>query len=234
MPYYGQNNPAGIVLQNAAPSTFSNLATAGIKAGTEVYKTKANASSKWAKRALTLGVADSTARAFGYNDIVDSLGKGAQFVGDRAADIASSYGATDAVTDTLHQIAGKTGEAAAKASDVYQKAALNLHLQDDLKALFKGATKEGKLLDDNLITRLVNKGKNTTGESTYLDELGGLGVGALAAYGLVKGGKALMNRHIYKADRKAEHQHDIDLARELKKVDTGNLLLHGKAKNLRG
>lgn len=229
---YGQNNPS-VILQSAAPSALSSVATAGIKAGTEVYKTKANSGGKWAKRALTLGVADSTARAFGYNDIVDSLGKGAQFVGDKAADIMSSYGVNDTVTGTVHQLAGKTGEAAAKASEAYQKSALNLHLKDDLKAFFKAATKEGKLLNTE-VTDLVNEGYGTTGNPTYLDEVGALGLGSLAAYGLVKGGKALVNRHIYKADRKAEHKHDIDLAKELKKIDTGNLLLHGKAKNLRG
>lgn len=190
--------------------------------------------SKLGKKLVTLLGANEGARVLGFDNVIDAAGKGIGFVGDKATELGKALGgiqapAADVIQSTTHGISDKLSQA----SEAYEKSLLGgFNLTRDLKGFVKGVTNNGAALQGKP-TEWVNKGLGTTGQQTYLEELGVAGLGALAAAGVIKGAKALTKRHIYKKDRAVEHKHDIDLAKELKKVDTKDMLLASKAKDFK-
>lgn len=234
MAYYGEAAPS-VVVTGGGSKASSAISTIADSASKIYQNTKEkSAGSKLGKKLVTLIGANEGARVLGFDNIIDAAGKGVGFVGDKATELGKALGGIQAPTaetiqSTIHGVSDKLSEA----SKAYENSILGgLHLSDDLKAFTKGITDNGSAVQGP-ITKYVNKGYGSTGRQTYLDELTVAGLGTLAAAGVIKGAKALTKRHIYKKDRAVEHKHDLDLAKELKKVDTRDMMLASKAKDFK-
>lgn len=233
--YYGQT-PSTNITVNPGGSTGEKISgLAGMLKGNSQKNKDTSKTAKLLATAAGAVGANEASILLGNENIVDAMGKGIGSLGEGAIDVSKALGGiqsnqAEALKQVVQNVSGKVNEA----SQALQNSPFGkIHPIRDAAGAFIGATDHGKLWDSKL-TEWANKGLGTEGNPTYLEEIGGLGLGGLAAYGLIKGAKAVANRKMYKADREAEHAHDLELAREVRNTGTENLFRLDKAKNLRG
>ena len=233
--YYGQTPSTNITVSSGASTGEKLSGLAGVLNSNSQKNKSSSKSAKLLATAAGAAGANEASILLGNENLIDAMGKGIGSLGNGAVDISKALGGiqpgqADALKQVVQGASGKINEAAqAFQSSPFGK----IHPIRDAAGAFIGATDEGKLLNSKL-TEWSNKGLGVEGKPTYLEELGALGLGGLAAYGLIKGGKSLVERKMYKADRQAEHAHDLELAREVRNTGTENLFRLDKAKNLRG
>ena len=231
MPNYGQSPSTNITVNSGG----SKLDKAAGLLGNAKEK-KSSAASKLLATAATATGVNEASMLMGNENFLDAINKGVSSLSNGAIDASKALGnlspeQTEALKSAASNVSGALGDAA----EAFKNSPFGkIHFMRDLGGAFVGATDEGRLINSKA-TEWVNKGLNLeSGTPSYIEEVGGLGLGGLAAYGLFKGGKALLNRKMYKADREVEHAHDLKLAKEVRDTGTENLFRLDKAKNLRG